>query len=235
MEAVCSSANNSSETHLWWKTIKAGVFKTDIIMDGFHRCAICTDKRFFFFLPCSKYDGWMCSCKKTEKNKVTLSDIKYTKSHAHAHVPTHAEQTCMRRSSNSRARQCRIASNWKDCTQNSNDGKSLLTFAWYSKCLSVGVTRAGFQNVSLPHFFLFCLLKKWLSFDGYYSVKIREETLGAAWLESTCQPAHEKRFSISEVWVNEMRLHLVSVIQFHLFSLSFFLSFLIYFAVNDSQ
>lgn len=37
-------------------------------------------------------------------------------------------------------------------------------------------------------------------------MKIIDGILGAAWLESTDQPADEKRFSISEVSVNEMRL-----------------------------
>lgn len=93
MEAVCSSANNSLETHLWWKTIKAGVFKTDIIMDGFHRCAICTDKRFFFFLfffspAASMMDG--CTAVKRQKkikwHSATLNIQRVMRTHTYPHM-----------------------------------------------------------------------------------------------------------------------------------------------------
>ena len=62
------------------------------------------------------------------------------------------------------------------------------------------------------------LLKKLLSFDGYYSVKITEGTLSAVWLESTCLPADEKHFCISEGSVNAAWELWVSVIQYFLSS-----------------
>lgn len=89
MEAVCSSANNSSETHLWWKTIKAGVFKTDIIMDGFHRCAICTDKCFFFFSPAASMMDGCAAVKKTKKIKwhsATLNIQRVMRTHTYPHM-----------------------------------------------------------------------------------------------------------------------------------------------------
>lgn len=62
------------------------------------------------------------------------------------------------------------------------------------------------------------LFKKLLSFDGYYSVKITEGTLSAVWLESTCLPADEKHFCISEGSANAAWELWVSVIQYFLFS-----------------
>lgn len=94
-----------------------------------------------------------------------------------------AEPTWMGLMCNSRAKQCRNVSNWKTSIQNSNEPQTLLTFTSYSQCLSVGVMQARFQNTT------YLFLKTWLSFDGYYSRKITEETLGAAWLEATCLPA----------------------------------------------
>lgn len=124
----------------------------------------------------------------------THNDMKHSKAitHIETHTEAHAEPNCEMHSSNSRAPQCRNVSNWKSCIQNYNHPKSLLTFTWYSKCLSVGVTQAGFQNTNYL-FFVFwrtdCHLTEIILWNhrGYI-------TSSEAWAESTCPAAHKTSF-----------------------------------------
>lgn len=70
MEAVWSWASNSLETHPWWRTIKAGVFKNryDYVLGFTAARRTQTSFFFLFFLPCGKLNGRLHSCSKTESD-----------------------------------------------------------------------------------------------------------------------------------------------------------------------